>query len=748
MERLSSTLIRLPKQRQVESRPNLLVLLLLGIFPLILLELVRLPVLDRFENTAYDARMQLRQSLDPRPIGDKVRVIGVSDTDLQELDDDLPSRQSYIELLGIMRDWKAAAVTFDIFFLDERPADDLLAMGLSSMPTVLAYYFLRGEPDSLPPGAPPADLVDAFKTADTATDPAELVRSAADVREFLDVLVQSKNAMRSKLSDIPQKQKEELAHKLSWTRALRGALLRRWFLLTQGTDVVIPGGAMPFTAQDVRLLSPPPLLAAGAMGFANMEKGEEEVVRRVPLVYSWKGRVFPQLSLATALHYYGVEFKDVQIEWGQAIRFRPKRNGPPEIRIPIDYRGRYLVNFREAESFLERNLPLRAVVNSRHHPTALGARPELFFEGSIVLVGEVISGGSATDVEPIPLQNAFPMVGLHANVLDNILRQDFLRVAPLALRLAVAMLLGVLAALTFYVQPFAKAARITILLGVAYLLVQYLLFQLGNVVLPAVKPLLGLSGTTLAFFGYLVVVKDKDRRLVRDVFLKSVSPRIGEEILKNYNDDAIWGAQRVISVLFIDIRGYTTMSERHGPEVVLGLLDRFYDTVSEAVFRHDGQVNKFMGDAVLALFGALSEEGPDHALRAVRAAIEIQQEMMRFNDSDMVRQTGVRLNTGAGVNTGDATVGLVGRRRIRIEYTALGDAVNVASRLQTNASAGEIILAADTLVGLGGLEKLVAEYPNLEIRPAESLTVKGRVQPLQVYRIVLNPTASPVSGDS
>jgi adenylate cyclase len=299
-----------------------------------------------------------------------------------------------------------------------------------------------------------------------------------------------------------------------------------------------------------------------------------------------------------------------------------------------------------------------------------------------------------------------------------------------------AVLIGGLTALLFLLHPFGRAVALTFLIVLLYLTGQYMLFQTANYVLPAVRPVVGVLAATLLFFGYVIVVKDRDRRLVKDVFLKSVSPRIGEEILRNYGDDAIWGAQREISVLFVDVRGYTTLSERHGPDVVLRLLERFYEGVSEIVFRHDGQVNKFLGDAVLALFGALPEEGADHAARALRSALEIQQAMMRLNDSEFIRNIGVPINTGAGVNTGEATVGLVGRRRIRIEYTALGDAVNVASRLQTNASEGEVIVSARSVELLGGEEALRREYPALRITP-ESLRVKGKEKPLQVYRLVL-----------
>ena len=256
-----------------------------------------------------------------------------------------------------------------------------------------------------------------------------------------------------------------------------------------------------------------------------------------------------------------------------------------------------------------------------------------------------------------------------------------------------------------------------------------------NVVLPTVQPMAGVLLSGFGFFGYLIVVKERDRRVVRDVFLKTVSPRIGQEILKKYDDEAIWGARREISVLFIDVRGYTSMSETHPPEVVLELLDQFYDTASEKVFLHEGQVNKFLGDAVLALFGALPEEPENHAERALRAAADIQRAMEAWNQSERARELGVVVETGAGVNTGVATVGLVGRRRIRIEYTALGDAVNIASRIQGAAGMGEIVAGDRSIELAGGASSSLFIEGGLVLCGREELTVKGKREAIAVYRL-------------
>lgn len=717
-----------------EARISFVFLLLLALFPLALFQLLPIPTVRAFEWAVYDAQMRLRNEIDPRSIGDDIRLVGVGDTDDRLLDDGVASRSAYISLLQNLRRWQARSVAFDIFFIDEKANDDLMAAALDAgaMDTIIAYHFVT-QKDALQPSREiPADLA---PMRDLLSPNASLPDTADGVRQLHEYLVGLRDHARASLAAGPTDDRRDLLNQLAWVRHLRDRLLQQWFVLSQGAALLPSSLAQPFEAPALRLLSPPIMLAPDALGFVNVEKGEEDVVRSIPLVYTMDGRVFPQLSLTMALRHYGVDFSSATIEWGRAIRFTPARNGTGEVRIPIDARGMYLVNFREGESFLRRQPTIAPLVQETFRPQGF-PDPATTFRDKFVFIGEVIAGGLATDVEPIPLQTRFPMVGVHANVLDNILRGDFLWRMPQWGQVALVALLALLVSIAFHRLRFIAATLAMLLVILCYIVAQFILFQRLGLVMPVVKPVLGTVTGGLLLFGYLVVVKDRDRRLVRDVFLKSVSPRIGEEILKNYQDDAIWGARREISVLFIDVRGYTTLSEEMPPEDLLSLLDEFYDTASEAVFRNDGQVNKFMGDAVLALFGALPEEPANHAERAVRAAVAIQRAMAAKSAVTSGGAT-ARLRTGAGVMTGEATVGLVGRRRIRIEYTALGDTVNTASRLQGAAGEGEVVLGEKTVESLGGLQAACFAELGLGVAAREEISLKGKRKPLAAFRLTV-----------
>ncbi len=545
------------------------------------------------------------------------------------------------------------------------------------------------------------------------------------VRPYADQLAAAHDAARAAPLGSPESESiPELALRLAWMGIVRREALERLYWLAGGRDRATAPGGTPPVAERFSPLSAPLLAASPRCGFANIEKGSEEVVRRAPLVLEWKGRLFPSLSLATILRLHGAEWASARILWGKAIEFDSATQPGTRVRIPIDDSGRYLVNFRGGEEHLNAQPTISQVLRAADE----SARGRL--RGAIVLVGEVMTAGEGTDVEPIPLQPAYPMVGLHANVLDNILRGDYLRVPPPWTGYAISGAMLLVGAVLFRARGVRGTVAMLASLLLAYAAGGVLAFVEWSLMLPLAIP----GGAAVAGWSLMGAhawsLAERDRRLVREVFGKAVSPRIGEEILTRIEDPALWGSERTITVLFVDIRGYTTLSEGADPAELLKHLDRFYDVVSESVFRHDGQVNKFLGDAVLALFGALPEEPPNHAERAVRAGADIQR---RIAELYRAEGSGLRLRTGAGINSGPATVGIVGRRETRFEFTAIGDSVNVASRLQGQASEGQCALGGDVVAALGGPQSPLFAELGLEVRSAGDVTVKGRRRPVEVF---------------
>jgi adenylate cyclase len=197
-----------------------------------------------------------------------------------------------------------------------------------------------------------------------------------------------------------------------------------------------------------------------------------------------------------------------------------------------------------------------------------------------------------------------------------------------------------------------------------------------------------------------------------------------KQILEDPGSIKLGGVNQVVTVLFADIRGFTRLSEQASPERVVHLLNLYFTTMSEIILKHGGTVDKFIGDGLMALFGA-PQATPDDAAGAISAAIEMQQAMKQVGKDPGVASLGP-VSIGIGLHTGEATVGYVGSDR-RSEYTAIGDTVNVSSRLESHAKAGEILVSEETRTAAG-------ELPYVFV-PREPIRVRNREKPIKIFEV-------------
>ncbi|PYS99302.1 MAG: hypothetical protein DMF63_11805 [Acidobacteria bacterium] len=218
------------------------------------------------------------------------------------------------------------------------------------------------------------------------------------------------------------------------------------------------------------------------------------------------------------------------------------------------------------------------------------------------------------------------------------------------------------------------------------------------------------------------------RRLAREEVARANYSRfmpeyVVQQLLLNPNSFRLGGVNQTITVLFADIRGFTALSEREKPEKVVGLLNRYFSAMTEIIFEHGGTLDKYIGDGLMALFGAPSTS-PADAMNAVKAAVSMQKRLITLND-ELQDEGFAKVSMGIGLHTGEATIGYIGSDR-RSEYTAIGDTVNLASRLESNSKGGEILISEATAAASGNL---------IPVNPREPLTVKNRVQPVNVFEV-------------
>lgn len=208
------------------------------------------------------------------------------------------------------------------------------------------------------------------------------------------------------------------------------------------------------------------------------------------------------------------------------------------------------------------------------------------------------------------------------------------------------------------------------------------------------------------------IAAEKDRVRIKTFFERYVSPKVIEELLSNEKLE-LKGHRSYITVFFMDIRGFTKMSEKLSPEKVVEILNRYFDIATSVLFRYDGTVDKFVGDAVMAVFNAPTSVR-DHELKALKAAMDIQSELKKWG----------KVSAGIGIHCGECIVGNIGSKHM-MDYTAIGDTVNTAARLEGQTDAGDIIVSADLY------EKVKSVFVT---KHKESVSLKGKSKPVTFYR--------------
>jgi adenylate cyclase len=348
--------------------------------------------------------------------------------------------------------------------------------------------------------------------------------------------------------------------------------------------------------------------------------------------------------------------------------------------------------------------------------------PPETFRGAIVMIGATTPALQDVFSTPFARARQMPGVEVHANVLDTLIAGDRIREAPRALALAAAVVAALAGAWLAARLRVLRGLAATTGLGLALAGGVALAFTAGDVwfrgVAATVGLVLGYASTVIANF----VREQREKRRLSQFF----SPAVLSEIVRHRSDEALGSRRRLITVLFSDIRGFTSMSERVEPEIVVEMLREYLTEMTEVVFRHHGTVDKYIGDCIMALYNVPFDD-PDHAAHAVQTALELQERTLVVAARWQERLGGA-IRNGVGINTGEAVVGTMGSRQ-RLEYTAIGDTVNLASRLES--------LTKEHGTGIIVSESTHARVKDIFLtRELGAVAVKGKTRPVKIYAVI------------
>ena len=463
--------------------------------------------------------------------------------------------------------------------------------------------------------------------------------------------------------------------------------------------------------------------AARALGSITATPDSDGVNRRFAVLYRWNDRYYPSLALATAAATRGALggrpalLTENELRWGK-------------ITVPLTEHGLLVPRWRTDRAAFAR-LPLWQVVCS-YAPENCEEGKRFFapdvFRDKIVIVGASATG--AFDVFATPIGELTPGFLVHAAALESLLTgRAYARPAAYWTHLLVVLLAGLGLAAAWSLRSAARSALVVAALIVVYLAAAAAAFQRSDLWLPVAAPVSALLVSFAASNLTRYATTGRELRQTRQALSRYMSQKVVDYIFASGGPDQLRGQRRVITVMFSDVRNFTQLSEKRSPAEVLAILNRYLDAMTEIVFAYDGVVDKFIGDGILCYWGAFGD-ADRHARLAARTAARMVARLAELNEN--WRAEGLpELNIGIGINTGEAVFGNLGAGR-KVEFTVLGDTVNVASRLEAmNKEFGtRIILSESTEAALG---------PGVETRLLAEVAIRGREQKMKVYELMSVP---------
>ena len=481
---------------------------------------------------------------------------------------------------------------------------------------------------------------------------------------------------------------------------------------TFGQDFLIldPDGparrVTPFVRQGQRYM---PFLGLAAVLTAEKYR-PEEVVFEEDAIRVRNGRI--PLMRGRVSHSSG----GARDQWTMLINYRAPLQDESARRPFTTYEARYL-------------LASEAAILNSEKPNVDPA----VFKDKIVLVG--VSAAGLVDVFQTPHgDQLMPGIQLHASVADSVLSHLYIRPAGDWTRLAAATAGAVAIGLASASLPFSAAAVTAMVAAGAWTWFSLFLFRSGTWV-NLTAPLLAIAGALFAGTAYRYFVEDREKRKVKRLFGRYVSKDVYSQLIAHPELAELGGRRRDMTVLFSDIRGFTSVTEKGDPEELVAQLNEYFTRMVDIVFRHHGTVDKFVGDMVMALFSAPLDDA-DHAEHAVVAAIEMVRELGELNRK-WVAEGRAQLDVGIGINSGEMIAGNIGSSAI-MSYTVIGDNVNLGSRLESlnKDYKTRVIISDATRSRLKG---------RFDIRSLGDVVVKGKTRPVAIFEVqVPSPLPSAV----
>ncbi len=469
--------------------------------------------------------------------------------------------------------------------------------------------------------------------------------------------------------------------------------------------------------------TPLPALSRSAAGLGNVliTPDSDGTNRRVPLSFLVDAKIYPTLASRV-------------LEVAQQNRLLPLRkvgrdavSEGNKVSLPIDAQGRMLLHWH-GDSFSYERIPVWKIICSIYPTQCPDGKvyytPD-YFKDKIVIIGASATG--SIESRTTPFTDVAPGFVIHAAAIDNLLHGDAIRETPPWVRYLTIIFFCFLGAfLMISRRSIWGSALVLMCFGALYSLIATIFYVRWQWWLVVASPMLALLTSGIGSAALQYVTTGRELRRTRGTLDRYISPQLVNYVLENLDQVNLAGEKRDLTIFFSDVRNFTTLTEASDPMQLISLLNEYLSAMTEIVFKYDGIVDKFIGDGILAYWGAFTP-GQNHAIQGAKASLEM---MLRLQELNLKWNAEGRpqLDIGIGLNTGLVVFGNVGSGK-KIEFTVIGDAVNLAARLEsTNKELGtHIIISDSTCERLG---------PSAEVRSLGGVKVKGKTVETEIFELL------------
>jgi len=456
--------------------------------------------------------------------------------------------------------------------------------------------------------------------------------------------------------------------------------------------------------------------ASKKVGFINMIPDRDGVLRWEIMAVEFVGELFPSIDLQTARMYLGLPIEAMTLRATQGVQLG-------ENLIPTDFWGRILVHYYGPEG----TFPYISVVDILEEKV----KPS-DIKDKIILVGATAVG--IYDLRVTPTSAAMPGIEKHASVIASILKKDFIYKITNLTNIIIILLTGILFAILI-VRLKAVYGAISAFVFIAVLsLVAYYFFFWKNIWITLSYSTSNILVIYFIITAYRYATEERYAKRIRGMFSSYVTEKVVNELIKNPNLAKLGGERKEITVFFSDIRGFTTFSEKHGPEEVVKILNEYLGEMTNIIFKWDGTLDKFVGDEIVAFWNApIPQE--NHAELAVKCALHMVRRLKELQEK-WVSEGKTPLDAGYGINTGEAIVGNIGAEGKKMDYTVIGDNVNLGARVEglTRKYNANIIITESTFEKIRDKIKDGTIW-HVRVRGLDKVAVKGKSKPVEIYEV-------------